>query len=93
MLTKTTLLLVENVDVLSYVFVTSGIIRINATWDVNSTESEVNYLTCISTAPLSEEPGDTCIDITVSELATYMQSRMHASNQFPCLITITMGTG
>ena len=61
-------LLVENVDVLSSEFVGSGIIRINATWVVISTESEVNYLTCISIAPLSEEPENSCIAIAVSEL-------------------------
>ncbi len=62
-------LFVANVDVLSYEFFGNGRIIINATWDVVSTEheSEVNYLTCISTAPLSaKESRYSCIDTEVS---------------------------
>ncbi len=61
-------LLVENVSVLSHEFVTSEIIRIHATWDLISNESEVNYLTCISMASLYEEPGTLCIATDVSKL-------------------------
>ena len=58
------ILFVENVDVLShyiYEFLVPSVIIIHATWDVISTECEVNYLTCISTAPLYEEPENSCM--------------------------------
>ncbi len=69
-------LIVENVAILSHEFVGIGI-RINATWDLISNESEVNYLTCLSTAPLSEDPEASCIATDVSEQKVY-----HASIQY-----------